>query len=105
MIVSIFFSLFLSGCSISNPQASPHSQEAQVRLKLKTLQAHSLSLYELSHQLESDIDEIRRNADPHSEAAIQQLEKQIKELRQQQEIFKEEFNTWKLLLTPENLNE
>lgn len=104
MIVSLF-SIFLAGCSISTSSPSPNSQEAQIRLKSEELQTKIQTLYELSHQLESDIDEIRRNSKPDSEEAVQKLEQHVKDIRREQTTLKEEFKAWKLQLIPKNSNE
>lgn len=101
MRLSIFSFLFF-GCSVSSYTPSSDSQEAQIRIQLKKLQEKTQTLYQKSHQLESDIDEIRRNATPRSPEAIQDLEHQIKELRVEQEVLEKELMDWKLQLNWEN---
>ena len=101
MLLSIFLFLFW-GCSVSSYTPSSDSQEAKIRTQLKKLQEKTHAVYQKSHQLESDIDDIRRNAAPHSPEAIQELENQIKELRGEQEALKKEFMDWKLQLNWES---
>lgn len=104
MFISVF-SLLLIGCTISNNAPSQNSQEARVRSELENLSEHAQHILELSHKLESEIDDIRRNSEPNSTIAIAELELQIKKIRTEQSKLQEQFNTWKLQLYPENLKQ
>lgn len=101
MFISVLSLLFI-GCTISNSTPSSKYQEVQIHSELEKLSEQTQYILDLSHKLESEIDEIRRNSDPNSTEAIEILELQIKELRIEQSKLQEQFNAWKLQLIPEN---
>ena len=102
MMLYLNFSLLIAGCAVSNVSPSPSSQEAKIRLELNTLQDRAQLLYEQAHQLESEIDEVRRRSSPHSAVAIQKLEQQIKQIRSDQDQLQADVMAWKRQLIPEN---
>jgi hypothetical protein len=101
MFISVF-SLLLISCTISNNTPSSKYQEVQIRSELEKLSEQTQYILELSHKLESEIDEVRRNSEPNSAEAIEVLELQVKNLRSEQSKLQEQFTAWKLQLISEN---
>tara|TARA_B110000037_G_C16867037_1_gene402473 strand:+ start:367 stop:678 length:312 start_codon:yes stop_codon:yes gene_type:complete len=98
----LVFSLLFTSCTISNNTPSSKYQEVQIHSELEHLSEQTQYILELSHKLESEIDEVRRNSKPNSAEAIEMLELQVKNLRKEQSKLQEQFTAWKLQLIPEN---